>query len=224
MKDYVYSGARICALVLSTFLVGSLRADEIKTGDSVDRVIEVLGAPRARARSGRTEIISYARGSVTFSDGKVTAFDLTSPEEAAQRETERLQREARRRAASAAARAQRIREGTAKKAEQIANANFTNLTAEAQLEYWVSFRRDYPEVAVSAEIASLEETIRNAAREKREARQKVLADEIRETEEAIDTLANRRGVGRRAFVDGFHELKRLRQKLEDLRQEKAKLP
>jgi hypothetical protein len=223
MTERVRYIALICSLILTTILAGQLPAGEIKAGDTIDRVIEVMGNPSGRLRSGTTVVFHYKRGTVTFKDGKVSKSNIVSSEEAEIRTTKRLKREADTRAARAAARKRRIAEGTAAKTAKLEDETFKELPVEEQLVYWKDFQRKYPEVSVSAEIKPLEEMIGVQSEETLAAAREALAEEIKAKEEAIDKLANRSGVGRQGLAEGVLELKRLRAELADLRAQQTEL-
>jgi ribosomal protein L3 len=213
----------MCALILITILTGQLLADEVELGDNIDRVLEVLGKPSGMLRSGTLLIMQYERGTVSLTNGKVTKLSIVSSEEAEQKTAKRLKREADNRAARAAARKKRIQEGTAAKAAKLEDEAFKELPAEEQLEYWKGFQQKYPEVSVSTEIKPLEEAIGKETEETMAMAKEAIAEEIKATEEAIDTLANRSGVGRQGLAEGVLELKRLRAELADLRAKQAEL-
>lgn len=223
MTKRVHYKAHMYALILSTILTGQLLANEIKVGDSTDDVISVLGEPSGRLRSGALVVFQYERGTISLVNGKVTKLNIVSTEAAEKRTAERTRREAENRAARAAARKKRIAEGTAAKATKLEDETFKELPTEEQLAYWQGFQKKYPEVSVSSEIKPLEEAIGKETEETLATAREALAEEIKAKEEAIETLANRSGVGRKGLAEGIIELKRLRAELADLREKQAEL-
>jgi len=215
------SWVRVCMLIVICGFAVPLRADEVAIGASMAEVTDTFGKPRGRVSSGNTIVFSYERGTVTFTEGKVTAVNLVSPEDAERNRLERERQAVERLAAEAAARQSRMAAGTAERASTLADPTFTNRTTQAQLEYWRDFQNRYPEIPVEAEIAPLADALAEADREKAEDESDSLDRQIAELEVAIETLANRSGVGRAAFVQGNRDLKRMRAELEVLRQKQA---
>lgn len=223
MKLRMRSWVRVCVLILIFGCAAQLRANEVSIGASMADVSDTFGKPRGRFSSGNTVIFSYERGTVTFTGGKVTGVNMVSPEEAERKRLEKQRHAAERLAAEAAARQARMDEGAAERARTLADPTFTNRTAHAQIEYWRDFQIRFPEVPVAAEIAPLADALANAEREKAAEQRVSLDRQIAELEAAIETLANRTGVGRSAFVQGSRDLKRMRAELEVLRQKRSEI-
>ena len=117
----------------------SLRADptDLKIGDSIARVEEVMGKPKGYMAMDKLTIYTYDLGTVRFTEDKVTAIDLITAEEL------RLKQQQ-----EAEARAARKIQGEAIKSQMEADEKFAALPAKSRLEFWERFRRDYPDVEV----------------------------------------------------------------------------
>jgi hypothetical protein len=215
--------ACVRALVVASVLVGPLLAEDVELGDDIAVVIQRLGKPRGRMSGGRSEIILYDRGTVSFIDGKVTSFRLVSPEEAEERKAERRRWEAAHRAAVAAARRQRIRDGHAERERVEGDASFEERSLEEQLSFWRGFQRRYPEVSVYGRIGELERKLRAGAEKRQQAELAALSSKIAETEARISEIANRSGMGRRALIYARRELAQLRETLPKLEKQREEL-
>ncbi|HTQ30051.1 MAG TPA: hypothetical protein VMI53_02475, partial [Opitutaceae bacterium] len=62
---------------------------EIRPGDSLADVKAFLGAPKYKEKLGNKLILSYDRGKVELTDGRVTSINLLSPEDFAAQQARR---------------------------------------------------------------------------------------------------------------------------------------
>lgn len=112
---------------------------DLKIGDSLERVEEIMGKPKGYMAMDKLTIYTYDLGTIRFSEDKVTAIDLITAEELQVKHQQ-----------EAEARSARKLQGEAIKKEMTADETFAALPAPARLEFWERFRRDYPEVDVYA--------------------------------------------------------------------------
>jgi hypothetical protein len=122
-------------------------ATDIHPGDSLADVQVALGAPKGQAQLGNKLVLDYGRGQVELVDGKVIGSNLISPEEFAAKKAQKKADEAK----ASQLKAQRIAEGTALKAQKLADPNFTSASPTARLAFWQDFRKHYPEVSCDDE-------------------------------------------------------------------------
>ena len=214
-------GCAVLVCVLAVTMVAATAEEEIAIGDSVARVIEILGPPQGKAGGRQSSIALYPRGTVTFRNGKVAAVNLVTPEEAREAAEQKHRREAERAAAGRKARAARLAEGTEKKAAQLASDTFAQRPAGERLDYWETFRRQYPEVPVDAEIAALQPELDAARKAATDAqKQAALSNQVAAVEKTIAatearTHSARDWTRRRAR----RELAELRPQLEELKKQ-----
>jgi len=123
---------------------------EIQPGDSLADVKAFLGAPKYKEKLGNKLILSYDRGKVELTDGRVTSINLLSPEDLAAQQARRAAEAAQ----AAQLKAQHIAEGGALKAKKLADPAFTSAPLADQLAFWQDFRRQYPEVPCDNEYNS----------------------------------------------------------------------
>ena len=158
----------ICVLWAGAVTVVAAPAEEVRVGDPVEIVREVLGKPRSYMGCGTYEILLYERGRVEIRDGKVTSLELVSAEQAAR---QRMAAEERRRARDAARADQRERlraEGVALKRRVANDPAFERMTAANQLSFWTTFVRKYPDVSADLEHAKAVEELEREAEIRRE--------------------------------------------------------
>jgi hypothetical protein len=134
-----------CLLLLITPVLA--HATDIHPGDSLATVEAALGTPNGQAQLGDKLVLDYDRGQVQLVDGKVTSSNMLSSEAFAAQQTRQKADEAK----AAQLRAQRITEGTALKAQKLADPNFTSASPTARLAFWQDFRHRYPEVSCEDE-------------------------------------------------------------------------
>ena len=140
------------AWVIAVSFASGMDAD-IRAGDSVHHVHEVLGRPKGYLKTYRAEYQVFDRGTVALRAGRVVEADLVSEEEATVR---RKQREQRRREREAAARDRRrlqTAEGLRIRLERHADPMFLAADPMQRLSFWRSFRKRYPGVDVREEYA-----------------------------------------------------------------------
>lgn len=145
--------------LLATVVRTGAQDTDIVPGDSVERVISILGEPGGRLKRGNYEVLMYQRGTVTCSSGVVSSISFVSARQAAEEQARRDRAAAVRREAEERARSTRIAQGTAEKQARLGDRAFRALSLKEQLAYWEQFRAAYPEVAVEAEITALKREI-----------------------------------------------------------------
>lgn len=129
-------------------------AGSIETGQTTDRVIEVLGKPMGTIELREKTLLLYPQGEVTLRRGLVTEIDLMNAEQF-QADQERLRKEREEWLADQERRSiARKEEGEALRAEKMQNRAFAALPAKDKVDYWRSFQTGYPEIDVSPQIAS----------------------------------------------------------------------
>ncbi|MCE9615713.1 MAG: hypothetical protein K8T26_15700 [Lentisphaerae bacterium] len=172
---------RLILFLTAGLTVATALAGDINVGDPAERVRTVLGEPRGHIRSGTYELLQYDRGRVEVRDGVVTQVTLVSAEEAATLKIEREQQYREAQARQAAKREQRRVEGLAARDRALANPDFLASSGERQVEYWSSFRGQYPDVPVDSEYAAALAK-RDRERQEAETQQRLAAMEQRVSE------------------------------------------
>lgn len=191
----------------------------VKQGDSIDRVILLLGEPTGRFNSGDTEILYYRRGTVTLRDGKVTKASVVSESEARWKEAQRARIAAERKAAAIRAREERIRKGTEEKSAKTGDEEFKKLPAAQQLAYWLGFKTKYPEVSVEAELEPLRQAVAQAGESQK--KEPTVDEKIKAAEEELAQLHKLSGVGRTRLRESRKRMAELEKELAELKKEKA---
>ena len=164
----------VLGLLVVALFAGQLSlANTVNMGDTREQVDAVLGFPTAWIQAQGFQLLKYKRGKVQLRDGLVVSADIVSEAEATERALERAQRMAEARVTRAAAKSERVKNGTAVKVRILSDAVFASLDAEKQLQYWEQFKKNYPEVPVDVEyLGALSQTERRrdaqrAAQERR---------------------------------------------------------
>ena len=157
-------------LLLPSFALAGEGAD-IQIGDPRERVLDRLGDPVGRVVIRGREWMTYPRGQITLTEGRVTAVDLASEEEVRIGQEKAAQDREAREAAAVAARARRITEGTALLERARADEAFAGSPASTRLAYWQQFSRRFPEVDVSLELTTALGEMRRDEDVRREAAQ-----------------------------------------------------
>jgi hypothetical protein len=135
----------LAAALFAAVLAGA----EVQRGDSLDHVRNTLGAPRGELSRGDIQVLVYDRGEVELRDGVVSKVLLRSADEQAAYAQRAEEQNARARQENEARRARLLSEGEALKERKLADPNFVNAPASAQLSFWLDFARAYPEVPVA---------------------------------------------------------------------------
>jgi hypothetical protein len=175
----MHTNIRPSLLLLASSLAANLSAAELAKGDPAESVLETLGRPESIVDLGDTKYLYYARGEVVIADGRIARLELVSAEEAERRAADEAAALERRRAHAQALRADRIARGEEMKLEKLSDPEFLAQSPEAQLMFWNSFARTYPEVDISAEhaaaVAAREERLRERREDERIARAEAAA-------------------------------------------------
>jgi len=74
-RTFSPSGRTICVMILIAFLPLPLFSQEVKVGDTKSDVLKMLGVPKGGIIQGKTEILSYDRGEIILSEGKVEKLE-----------------------------------------------------------------------------------------------------------------------------------------------------
>ena len=178
IKATVFRYLAILAVVVS---VGQAEGgQEVSAGDSLRKVVSLLGEPRGKLQKGGFVVLYYGdRGTVTLREGKVSNANLVSLEDATNKAEARARKAEARREREQKARLDRIEKGNDEKRKKEKDAEFAALPAGQRLAYWKTFRRLYPEVPVNLIITPLQEE----------------ADELQESAEAASAAnANRKAI------------------------------
>ena len=162
-------------LALASVVFSDVAGDEdvmIRPGDSMAKVLRVLGEPRGRMETDKSAWLYFTRGEVRLEDGVVTSVSLISEEELQTREADR-----------ALARAERIAEGQALRQRAIEDERFAERSAGEQVAFWRRFRDAYPEVDVDRLYAqALEEAAVEAERVRTQQRIAALEHRVADAE------------------------------------------
>ncbi len=175
----------IVAITFVTFALNSFCATEIKEGDDIATVKEVLGKPTGSIKSENFHLLYYDRGKVEIRHDKVTMIDLMSEEELAtkkktDKENVRL---------AAEKRAQNTFEGEKLKQEKLSNHDFVTSSYSNQVRFWRAFKKKHPYVSISKEY---EIALTGLEKEIKEEQAIVAAlEEKARTEQRIKDLENR---------------------------------
>jgi hypothetical protein len=161
-------------------------ADEIRSGDSLESVIAILGPPPGEVEVGNRTLLYYERGRVELESNRVVDVDLISQAEADARRlkqqaaAERAQKEA------AARRAQMKAEGEAVLEKKLSDPSFLASPPRYRLEYWEQFMRNYPDVPIQTEYRTAFSEVRaeEAARQAEEDHARQMAAMQRQLQEA----------------------------------------
>ncbi len=129
----------------------------IRVGDSLERVIHVLGQPKGRVESANSAWFYYDQGEVRLRDNKVTELSLISDEEL-QARNDAAERE----------RALRLEKGLELRDAMLADPVFASRKPSERLAVWRQFLARYPEVEVGvafekAMIEAAQEAEKDAA-------------------------------------------------------------
>ncbi len=184
---------KTCVAVLAGMLflgwsLAAVSASDISEGDTIERVLDLLGDPEAYIGTDSFEWLYYERGSVKLKDGHVVHASLIPAEEAeeirARREEERIKR----REAYKERRERLIEEGEALKRETLMSPEFWLADASHRVDFWRRFQQRYPDVPVSEHYAeALREYEKELAMQRREEqiarRISDLEDRVRDAEE-----------------------------------------
>ncbi len=106
-------------------------------GDSVEKMLEVLGEPNGKMESGDFSIYYFKLGTVKLKSDKISSLDIISEAEWQNRQN-----------AEAVARAENTQKGEEILASIIDDEKFAALPAENRLAFWEQFRIDYPDVDI----------------------------------------------------------------------------
>ncbi len=169
--------------ILFLLPLGDLSAVELQTGDSAERIKEVLGRPNGIIILKNKQVLFFDRGEVTLIDGKATRLDILSEEES----LVELNKQKQKRERAARLVEERIRnrvaQGLAKKEDKLTSPDFLASSAYTRLEFWRDFRRRYPEVDVSDQLAAtLKERSKELEQQADEQRVAQLEVRVREAE------------------------------------------
>lgn len=220
MKKTAYIGAFAALFcVLTVVLPCSAAADEIAIGDSKEKALDVLGAPKGQMAVGGGLLLLYDRGTVTIEKGKVTGTTIVSEAEAQAAAEEKARQEAARKAARAVAVARRKADGLAEKRKKEVDEDFLAKPAKVRLAYWRTFRKKYPEVSVDDKIAPLAKEVEG---DRKADRKKVVTERIAKIEK--EELPTAEKDAERQYQHGGQRKRRAAKNRRDgLRAELAKL-
>ena len=126
--------------------------DRVRAGDSMQTVIDILGRPQGVIEMGEKQVLFFDRGEIVLKGGSVVKVDILTAEAHQQDrvEKERARQESERMAE--VRRQQRIERGEIQKRKKLSDPLFLSAAAGDRLRYWSKFRRNYPEVDISAEL------------------------------------------------------------------------
>ncbi len=185
----------LCATTLLAVgpLLATEETDTVQAGDSMQKVIDILGRPQGVAEMGSKQVMFFDRGEVVLEDGKVAKVDILTAEAHSdyldrREETRRVSQEQ-----AEARRQQRIERGEAQKASKLSDPVFLSATADVRLRYWSKFRRSYPEVDISQQLdQALDEFEADTKRQEQERRILELEARVRMAEAKAERSERRR--------------------------------
>ncbi len=174
----------------------ALAAAEVRTGDSLEQVKDMLGSPRGQLQAGDRQRLVYERGEIELEYGVVTGVKLLSAEAHAEREAQRAAEATRVREETEVHRARLQAEGEALKARKLSDPGFTGAPLEYQVAFWEDFTRRFPGVPSAEELALTrlrlaEKLEAQRVREAEERRITELEARVREAEARADALEAR---------------------------------
>lgn len=156
-------GAIVTAMVVGAV---SAPARDVVFGDTKEDVLRELGPPAGSIKSGTWELYRYDLGRLELSDGRVTAVDMITPEQAAARRQEAERQRAAQTQSEKERQEARITEGRAVLLDKLADPAFAALPGSAQIAFWEEFMRRYPEVDAQAPY---QDALRKRGEESRQA-------------------------------------------------------
>ena len=136
-------------LGLVAALLSGGEAGAVKLGATRLDVVAELGAPSGFIRCGTGETLYYERGTIQLQNGKVANFELLSPDQLREKKAAEARTRAEQAARTAELRAQLKTEGESVLAKLLADPDFVNAGAAAQVARWREFMKKYPDVPVS---------------------------------------------------------------------------
>lgn len=151
---------------------GATSANPPEIGDSYSTVIRSMGHPRGTVQVGDRMSMVYPHGRILLYQSQVVEVDLMTPEKfrvhqatierrrqeaahLAEVQAQQAAEEAKAKEALRATQALRRTEGEALRADMVEHPRFQQLTPFAQAAILESFSKEYPEVNVEQDLASL---------------------------------------------------------------------
>lgn len=125
----------------------------VSKGDTLEQVIQKLGAPKGRVTGGRRTTYYYDRGTVDFLTGRVERAFLVTSQEAKEKIEAREKAEEAMRLQAEAERVRLLAAGKAQLEKVLADKAFAASPPAVRVAYWVDFQKQYPGVDVTARIA-----------------------------------------------------------------------
>ena len=157
--------------VCMVIVTGNIYAEmfDVKIGDDIDTVHEVLGKPESYILIGDKAVISYGLSKIELISNTVTKVNFIS----AAREKE-LQLKAKK--DNEARHDYLVKEGNAVKQRKLESADFLSLPLSDQVDFWRSFRKHYPMIDLApVNIAGM---AAQAAADSRKQQDKAREDEL----------------------------------------------
>jgi hypothetical protein len=216
MKKYLYM-TLFCILTLSVFIAAGDVFAAVKIGDLEDDVIYELDEPNAKLTLNGELTYYYDAGTVVFKDGAVTKIKMMSEAETDALMAKKAAAKAARAEAARAASAERLRKGTLEKKQKMSDEAFKNKKPKEKLDYWLNFKKTYPEVPVQDQIDALEKV----AGKKEEKSDKVVGIEarIQAKQDEKKVLQGKSGMSRSGRLVWKQDLARLTREIAALRKE-----
>jgi FixJ family two-component response regulator len=135
---------------------GAVRAGDaadVKLGDGIAQVVETLGVPQGKLKTGNKTTYYYEQGMVDFVDGRVVKSGLLSPREAAAAQAQREQEEAERHARSAAGRQRLTEAGASELQRLLGDRELASRSGADRVAFWKDFAVRYPYTDVSRPLS-----------------------------------------------------------------------
>jgi len=157
----------VIVLLITLWSLCALAADApvVTKGDTIEQVVQKLGAPKGKVKGGTRTTYYYDRGTVDFLAGRVERAFLMTDQEAKEKIAEREKTEEAMRRATEAERVRLIAAGKAQLEKVRGDKSFAASPPAVRLVYWADFQKQYPEVDVTGPIAEAQKDLDVAQKE-----------------------------------------------------------
>jgi len=192
----------------------------IARGNTISTVESILGPPKGRMiLSDGSLVMIYRNGEVDFRKGRVVYYRLSTDKELQKKALERKKMLEIQRRNAQQAKLKKIKTGESEKAQKIEDKAFAQQDPQVQLDYWLGFQKQYPEISVSEQISALRKILQKAKKEEQVKARKALVKRIQVVEQRIEELKNKHGLSRRGVIHARRELGQLRRELPQLKKQ-----
>lgn len=137
----------VWGMVAALVVAGTVRAGDavdVKPGDGIQQVVEKLGVPQGKMKTGNKTTYYYDQGMVDFVDGRVVKSGIVSPQEAAAAKAQREQEEAERQARNEAERQRLTEAGATELQRRLTDGELARKSGADRVASWKDFAARYP--------------------------------------------------------------------------------